>query len=158
MSGNASYQITTSAISCWPFLYKELVLLTLRKVGADHISFHNCHIFLAIFIGQLSAKSLRLRQLEQYNTSVHIGRGHEQLQAGARSELLERPLRAQAADHRGGSEGTPGGAGVRTRASGPSSTASLQIRVRRCILVCEMTTSLPAPTTSQGEDQVGLCE
>ena len=108
MSRNASYQITTSAISCWPFLYKELVLLTLRKVRADHISFHNCHIFLAILIGQLSAKSLQLRQLEQNNTSVHIGRGHEKLQAGTRSEFLECPLWAQAADHRGGSEGTPG--------------------------------------------------
>lgn len=67
MLGNASYQIT-SAVSCCPFLYRELVLLTLRKVGADLISFHNRHRFLAILLGQLSAKSLRLRQLEQSNT------------------------------------------------------------------------------------------
>lgn len=48
-------QILTSLLSPAAFLYRELVLLTLRKVGADLISFHNRHRFLAILLGQLSA-------------------------------------------------------------------------------------------------------
>ena len=129
----------------------------LRKVGADHISFHNCHIFLAVLIGQLSAKSLRLRQskiicqctLEEGMKSCRraLGQSFWSAHSEPRLQITGVALR-----------GLRGGAGMRTRASGPSSTANLQIRIRRRILVCEMTTSLPTPTTSQGEDQVGLCE